>query len=70
MLIIGIQTKEIDEDTVNKLKKDLIEWFTNGDGSEARVTSLFIKVIQKRYAISFIRTIYEGHHTCVNTFES
>ncbi|XP_044728957.1 tRNA (uracil-5-)-methyltransferase homolog A [Chrysoperla carnea] len=50
MLIIGIQTKEIDEDTVNKLKKDLIEWFTNGDGSEAKLTSLFIKVIQKRNA--------------------
>lgn len=48
MLIVGIQTKNIDEEIYKTLKEELIEFFTKGDGIEAKATSLFIKKVERR----------------------
>ncbi|KAF5290360.1 hypothetical protein FQA39_LY14743 [Lamprigera yunnana] len=48
MLIVGIHPQTIAEDKISQLKKDLIDYFFEGPGKEAKVTSLYYQKIIKK----------------------
>lgn len=48
MLIIGVNPQQLQEEVITKLKNDLIKFFSEGDGMEAKVTSLYYHAIVKR----------------------
>ncbi|XP_017778980.1 PREDICTED: tRNA (uracil-5-)-methyltransferase homolog A [Nicrophorus vespilloides] len=48
MLVVGVSPKDVSVERVDQLKKDLIEFFTTGEGKEAKVTSLYYQPLLKR----------------------
>lgn len=47
MLIVGLHTSEI-VDQLDELTKDIVTYFTDGDGKQLNVTSIYIEEINKR----------------------
>lgn len=48
MLIIGINPQNLDESTLSDFKKSLVEFFSEGEGKVANVTSLYYEMIIKK----------------------
>lgn len=47
MMIIGVHPQELTEDEINSLKNDLVEYFTEGEGKELNITSLYYQSMKK-----------------------
>ncbi|XP_049817346.1 tRNA (uracil-5-)-methyltransferase homolog A isoform X2 [Aethina tumida] len=48
MLVVGIHPQNLSKDKLEQFKKGLIEFFANGDGKVAKVTSLYYQAIVKK----------------------
>lgn len=48
MLIIGVHPQDLNPDDLNKLKDGLREFFENGRGKEANVTSLYFQILDRK----------------------
>lgn len=52
MLVVGVHPQKLTAERLEALKKELVSFFTEGEGKEAKVTSLYYQVIVKRYIIT------------------
>ncbi|CAH0564921.1 unnamed protein product [Brassicogethes aeneus] len=48
MLVVGIHPQDLSEEKLKTFKEHLVEFFTNGPGKEANVTSLYYQAIVKK----------------------
>ncbi|XP_051153093.1 tRNA (uracil-5-)-methyltransferase homolog A [Leptopilina boulardi] len=48
MLIIGVHPQNLSSDDLNKLKDELKNFFENGKGKEANVTSLYFQILDRK----------------------
>lgn len=65
MMIIGIHPQEMKDEEKEKLQKDIVSFFTEGEGGALNVTSMYYEEIQKRQAGqsgNYIKHIYGDTH--------
>lgn len=48
MLVITVRQNDLPEEELTKLKTDLINFFTTGDGRECNVTSMYLSVEKEK----------------------
>lgn len=48
MLVVGIHPQDLSSEKVDEFKKSLVDYFSTGGGSSAKVTSLYYQKIVKR----------------------
>lgn len=48
MLVVGMHPQNLSEDDLNKFKKSLIDFFSNGEGKSAKITSLYYQKMVKK----------------------
>lgn len=48
MIIVGIHPQNLSEEELKDFKRSLVEYFSNGPGKEAEVTSLYYETIVKK----------------------
>lgn len=48
MLVVGMHPQDLSEDNLNEFKKSMIDYFSNGDGKSANVTSLYYQKMVKK----------------------
>lgn len=48
MLVFGIHPQDLKSDAIAKFKTDVVQYFTEGDGKEANVTSMYYQEITKK----------------------
>lgn len=51
MLVVGIHPQDLSTERLKIFKDSLIQYFTEGNGKEANVTSLYYQPIVKKYVI-------------------
>lgn len=51
MLIIGVHPQNLSSDDLNKLKDELRNFFENGKGKEANVTSLYFQILDRKLVL-------------------
>lgn len=51
MLVVGVNPQKLEEEKLITLKKDLVNFFSEGEGVEANITSLYYQSIIKRYIL-------------------
>ena len=48
MLVIGVHPQDLSSTDLNKLKAELQDFFENGKGVEAKVTSLYFQILDRQ----------------------
>lgn len=48
MLVIGIHPQDLSEEELSKFKQNLIDYFSDGNGKSANVTSLYYQKMVKK----------------------
>lgn len=48
MLVVGIHPQNLSDEELNDFKKNLVDFFSSGDGKDAKVTSLYYQKIVKK----------------------
>lgn len=48
MVVVGIHPQDLSQEKLTEFKNDLVEFFKNGPGTDAGVTSLYYQAITKK----------------------
>lgn len=48
MLVIGVNPQKLSSEKLDTLKKELVTFFTEGEGKDANISSLYYHAIMKR----------------------